>query len=209
MKKSQKLFLTFSAVLFFCGGIHAQVDSLLLGVEESPQQLLPEKMGFVKRAFWGERGVMRSLKISPLTPEGREKELRIRSAMLKVHQFLGIVTVAGMGFSIYFGQQIKSGHYEYIDEMDTYGVLTASLYGTTALLQLLAPPPLIIRKDKGGWSSIRVHKTLAYVHFAGMIATAASGIYIAREGYDKMTLHQVSAYFATASLAGAMIVMTF
>jgi hypothetical protein len=210
MKKHQKIFLIFSVLLVFSCTSRAQVDSLMLGIDESADQLLPEKMGFVKRAFWGERGLMRTLKISPLTPEGRQKELRVRRIMLKMHQFLGIVTVAAMGTSIYFGQKIKSGHYEYIDEMDTYGTVSAGLYGTTALLQLLAPPPLVIRKAKGGWSSIRVHKTLAYFHFTGVIATAVTGVNLAREGdYTKMTPHQVSAYFTTASLAGAMIVMTF
>jgi hypothetical protein len=209
MKKSKKFFLAFFALLFLSCGVRAQVDSLMQGMEESPQPLLPEKMGFVKRAFWGEHGLMRTLKISPLTQAGREKELRVRRTMLKLHQFMGIATVAGMVTSIYFGQQIKSGHYEYVHNMDVFGVTSAGLYGTTALLQLLAPPPLILRKDKGGWSSIRVHKTLAYVHFTGVIATAVSGRYLHNNGYDKITIHQVSAYFTTAALAGAMVVMTF
>lgn len=209
MKYTQKFFLLFSALLFFCCSIHAQVDSLMLGIDETPQQLLPEKMGFVKRAFWGKRGLMRTLKISPLSPAGREKELHVRRTMLKMHQFMGIATVVCMGTTIYFGQQIKSGHYEYVPEMDTFGVLSASLYGTTALLQLLSPPPLIIRKAKSGWSSIKVHRTLAYIHFTGVIATVATGRYLVKNGYDEITLHQVSAYFTTASLAGAMIVMTF
>ena len=210
MKNYQKFFLAFFALFIFCCKAYAQEDSLLLGIEESPEQLLPEKMGFVKRAFWGEHGVMRSLKISPLTPEGRQNELRVRRTMLKMHQYLGIATVATMGVSLYFGEKIKSGHYEYIDEMDTYGTLAAGLYGTTALLQLLSPPPLVIRKSTGGWSSIRVHKTLAYFHFSGMIATAVTGVALGREGdYTKMTPHQVSAYFTTVTLAGAMIVMTF
>ena len=209
MKNYRKFFLTFFVLFMVSRSSHAQEDSLLMGIEETPGQLLPERMGFVKRAFWGEHGVMRSLKISPLTPEGRQKELRVRRTMLKMHQFLGIATVAGMGVSLYFGQKIKSGHYEYIDEMDTFGTLSSGLYGTTALLQLLSPPPLIIRKSTG-WSSIRVHKTLAYLHFSGIVATAITGISLAKEGdYTKMTPHQVSAYFTTATLAGAMIVMTF
>ena len=209
MNKPQKFFLVLFISLFSCCSIYAQVDSLLLGFDETPQSLLPEKMGFVKRAFWGERGLMRTLKIAPLTPGGREKELRVRKTMLKMHQFMGIVTVAAMGTSIYFGQKIKSGHYEYVDEMDVFGVTSAGLYGATALLQLLAPPPLIIRKAQSGWSSIKVHRILAYIHLAGIIVTAVSGRYLVENGYDKMSFHQVSAYFATASLAGAMIVMTF
>jgi hypothetical protein len=209
MKNIQKFFLAFSVLFLFCGKSNAQVDSLLIGIEESPQPLLPEKMGFVKKAFWGENGLMRSLKISPLTPEGRQKELRVRRTMLRMHQFFGIATVVGMGTSIYFGQKIKSGNYDYVSKMDVSGVTTAVLYGTTALLQLLAPPPLIIRKADKGWSSIQVHRTLAYVHLTAIIATAVSGRYLVKNGYDNMTFHQVSAYVATASLAGAMIVMTF
>src|SRR5258706_14639270 len=109
MKTTQKFFIVFAMLLIFSNGVKSQVYSLQLGVEESPQQLLAEKMGFVKKAFWGEHGLMRTLKISPLTPEGRQKELRVRRTMLKMHQFLGIVTVAAMGTTIYFGQQVKSG----------------------------------------------------------------------------------------------------
>lgn len=205
----KKFFPAFFVLLVFYCSVHAQVDSLLLGVEETPEQLLPQKMGFVKKAFWGEHGVMRSLKISPLTPEGRQKELRTRRTMLKIHQFMGIATVACMATTIYFGQQIKSGNYEYVPKMDAFGVSSAVLYGTTALLELLAPPPLIIRKAQSGWSSIQVHKTLSYIHFTGVIMTVASGRYIMKNGYDKLTIHQVSAYLTTAALAGAMIVMTF
>lgn len=209
MKKHHKFFLTLTVLLCFYCRVHAQVDSLLLGVEESPDQLLPQKMGFVKKAFWGEHGLMRTLKISPLTPEGRQKELRVRRTMLKIHQFMGIATVAAMGTSIYFGQKIKSGDYTYVHKMDVAGVTSGGLYVTTALLQLLSPPPLLIRKASTGWSSIQVHRKLAYVHFTGVIFTVASGRYLHANGYDKITVHQVSAYFTTAALAGAMVVMTF
>jgi hypothetical protein len=204
-----KIFFLF-LFLILSDGIKAQVDSLMMGMEEAPaQQLLPEKMGFVKKAFWGEHGLMRSLKISPLTPEGRQKELRTRHTMLKMHQFVGIATVGGMLVSIYYGQQIKNGKYQYVKQMDVMGFTAVGLYATTGLLQLLAPPPLIIRKSKGSWSSIKVHRTLAYVHFTGMIATPALGYYLHKHGYNLITYHQVSAYLTTAALASAMVVMTF
>jgi hypothetical protein len=205
----KKVFLVF-IFLVFSGSIKAQVDSLLLGMEDtSSQQLLPEKMGFVKKAFWGEHGLMRTLKISPLTAEGRQKELRVRHTMLKVHQFMGIATVAGMLTTIYYGQQIKSGNYKFIKRKDVAAGITVSCYTITGLMQLLAPPPLIIRKSTGGWSSIKVHRTLAYVHFTGMMVTPLLGIYLHNHGYDLITYHQVSAYVTTAALATAMIVMTF
>ena len=185
-------------------------DSLLFAGTELPEQpLLPEKMGFVKRAFWGEHGLMRKLKISPLTPEGRQKELRTRHTMLKIHQFMGIVTLDGMIATIYFGQQIKNGKYEYAKQMDTYGLITVGCYAATGLLQLLSPPPLIIRKAKGGWSSIKIHRRLAYIHFTGMLLTPALGIYLKHNGYDSIAYHQTAAYITTAALAGAMVVMTF
>src|SRR5260221_9520484 len=109
MKTTQKFFIVFAMLLIFSNGVKAQVDSLLLGVEESPQQLLPEKRGFVKKAFWGEHGLMRTLKISPLPPENRQKELGIRHTMLKIHQFMGIVTVGAMFTTVYFGEKVKSG----------------------------------------------------------------------------------------------------
>ena len=205
----KKLFFLY-LLLISCGSIKAQVDSLIIGIEEtSPQQLLPEKMGFVKKTFWGEHGLMRTLKISPLTADGRQKELRVRRAMLKVHQFMGFATVGATITTIYFGEQIKNGKYEYIKQKDAAAVISVGCYAATGLLQLLAPPPLVIRKATGGWSSIRVHKTLAYIHFTGMVITPALGFYLHQKGYDLITYHRVSAYITTAALTGAMIVMTF
>lgn len=205
----KKIFLTF-IFLVFSNGIRAQVDSLMLGIDETATgQLLPEKMGFVKKAFWGEHGLMRTLHISPLTSEGRQKELRVRRTMLKAHQFLGIATVGGMLTTIYYGQQIKNGRYEYLERKDAAAVITVGSYAVTGLLQLLSPPPLVIRKAKGGWSSIKIHRTLAYVHLTGMIVTPLLGVYLHYKGYDLITYHQVSAYVTTAALASAMIVMTF
>lgn len=204
-----KFFIVFLFVVF-SNGIKAQVDSLMLGIEETEeQQLLPEKMGFIKRGLWGEHGLMRTLKISPLTPEGRQKELRVRHTMLKVHQFMGIATVASMITTIYLGEQIKDGRYEYIKQKDVAAVISVGCYATTGLLQLLSPPPLVIRKSTGGWSSIRIHKTLAYIHLTGMLVTPVLGIYLHRQGYDTIKYHQVSAYITTAALTSAMIVMTF
>jgi hypothetical protein len=89
------------------------------------------------------------------------------------------------------------------------GWIAAGCYAYTALNQLLSPPPLIIRKAKGGFSSIKIHRTLAYVHFTGMLVTTSLGIYMQSHGYDLINEHQVSAYVTTAALSSAMIVMTF
>src|SRR5690242_880125 len=123
-----KFFLVFLFVIF-SNSIKAQVDSLMLGMEDTThQQLLPEKMGFIKRGFWREHGLMRTLKISPLTPEGRQKELSVRHTMLKVHQFMGIATVAGMITTIYLGEQIKNGKYEYTKQKDVAAGITVGSY---------------------------------------------------------------------------------
>jgi hypothetical protein len=196
--------------VIFSNCIKAQVDSLMLGMDETIQQpLLPEKMGFVKRGLWGEHGLMRTLKISPLTPEGRQKELRVRHTMLKMHQFMGIATVGGMITTIYLGEQVKGGKYQYTHEKDVAAGITVGCYAVTGLLQLLSPPPLVIRKSKGGWSSIKVHRTLAYIHLTGMVVTPTLGLYLHKQGYDLVNYHEVSAYITTAALASAMIVMTF
>jgi hypothetical protein len=92
---------------------------------------------------------------------------------------------------------------------------TMIAYGTTFLLQFLAPPPVIIRKNKG-WSNMKAHKTLAYLHFTGMVATPIIGRMIYGSSSlengksdDLKKFHQISGYITTGLYTGAMVVMKF
>jgi hypothetical protein len=198
-------------------------DDLLLqelGANEIKQSLLPEGMGVIKRSLWSEKGLMRKFSFFELTPEKREREIIVRRRMLQTHQALGFVALGGMIGSCITGQimiNTNSGEtQEKVKPLHDLAVTTTMIaYGATALLQLLAPPPIIIRKN-AGWSNMKAHRTLAYLHFSGMLLTPIAGqlMYgsasLQNENSDKLrNFHQVSGYITTALFAGAVIVMKF
>jgi hypothetical protein len=79
----------------------------------------------------------------------------------------------------------------------------------TGLLSVLSPPPLIRRDET---STTTIHKTLAWVHAAGMILTPILGLAINKRGTsisDKAHYHQIAAYITTAVFAASMIIITF
>ncbi|MCF8317255.1 MAG: hypothetical protein K9I02_00780, partial [Haliscomenobacter sp.] len=54
--------------------VGAQTDSLDLLLQlgsEEPVELIPKRMIFTQRMLWGEKGLMRTLKVAPLTDHGR------------------------------------------------------------------------------------------------------------------------------------------
>ena len=63
-------------------------------IDSIDQRLLPDRMLFTQRLLWGEKGAMRFFKRYELTPENREKELKLRRKFLITHQILGYVTLA-------------------------------------------------------------------------------------------------------------------
>lgn len=88
-----------SLALHFAKGQDIDVDELLGDIEEVEEtQLLPEKMLFTQRAFWGQNGLYRKIGIAPkvLTAESRENELKARRVMFRVHQITGLLTAGWM-----------------------------------------------------------------------------------------------------------------
>jgi cytochrome b561 len=163
---------------------------------------------------------MRHTNYFKLTPENREREIQIRRKMLVAHQFLGFVTLGTMVGSAVTGQIMISTNSGRTQEKikPIHKALTTSTiisYTTTALLQMLAPPPIIIRKNKG-WSNVKAHRTLAYIHFTGMVLTPIAGqlMYgsasLKNDKSDQLRkFHQVAGYFTTGLFASAVLVMKF
>ncbi|MDA7777773.1 hypothetical protein N8902_00710, partial [Flavobacteriaceae bacterium] len=153
--------------------------------------------------LWGEKGLMRKTQWSPLTLEQREKELKIRRKMLKAHQIIGFVTLAGMIAQGVFGSQLyeNRGNYSKYKLHKRVGNLTSISYFTGAGLSLFAPPPLVSKKTKG-LSSAQAHKYLASIHFSAMVATN-----VLAENNRK--LHRAAAYTAFGSYAAAILVFKF
>jgi len=174
-------------------------------------RLLPDNLSFFERAMWGESGFMRGVGIaSPLTPDVRKHELSVRRTMLTAHQIGGFVTLGLMATTVYFGQRyLDHGQRNDRDMHQTFVAATIASYAATGLLAILAPPPLI-RRDE--FSTTTLHKTLAWIHVAGMIITPILGAAISKRGssyYDQARFHQVSAYITTAVFAASMIIITF
>jgi hypothetical protein len=107
-----------------------------------------------------------------------------RTHMLKVHQRLGLITLAPMYASVLVAGGAKS-HYTHgsttptitppsdanVDLHAALGSLTATLYGATAYYAIRAPKIAGV-KPKG---AIRVHKALVWIHGPGMILTPILG----------------------------------
>ena len=184
--------------------LQAQEDLFAELEIEAPQEelLLPSRMVFTQKFLWGEKGLFRKAGISPLNIEQREEELKVRRSMLKVHQIIGYLTLAGMLTQGFLGGKLynnwERGLY---NTHKTVGNLTTLSYFTGAGLSLFSPPPLINKKYKG-LNSIKAHKYLASIHFSAMVATS---IYKKRN----IKIHKYSAYTAVGSFAAAVLVFKF
>lgn len=167
---------------------------------ESPP-LLPERMMVTQKLLWGEKGILRTSGIAPLTMEQRQKELKLRRTLLTTHQVLGYTTLAAMVAQGIIGGKLYNGDNSLYQLHKDMGTAVNIGYFTTAGLSLFAPPPLINKKVKG-FSSIKAHKTLATVHFSAMLVT---NIY-----KDKnRDIHKSAAYTAFGSYAMAVLVFKF
>lgn len=183
----------------------AQDDLLgdLMKTQDTTTALLPQKMLFTQRIFWGEKGLLRQ--ISPLNAANRTKELKLRRGMLVTHQILGFATLGGMiGQGIVGSRLYKATGNNYSNLKDIHEGLGAAVnitYSTTAVMSLFTPPPLINRDKK--FSSIRIHKWLSVVHMSGMIATNLLA------GTKHKALHRAAAYTTFASFGAAVIAIKF
>ncbi len=200
-------FLMINIFLLMLTPLHlfSQSEDLFSSIRQdaqSDESLLPDRMVFTQKFLWGQKGLFRKIGISPLNLEQREKELKIRRSMLKVHQIIGYLTLAGMVTQGFLGGKLynswERGLYR---THKTVGNLTTLSYFTGAGLSLFSPPPLINKKYKG-LNSIKAHKYLASIHFSAMLAT---GIYKNRN----TKIHKYSAYTAVGSFAAAVLVFKF
>ncbi|MEZ0485732.1 hypothetical protein [Fibrella aquatica] len=187
-------------------------DDLLGSLTDSlaAAPLLPDHMLLSQRLFWGKKGLLRIANVSPLTVEGRSKELKVRRTMLKLHQIAGFVTLAGfIGQGILGSQLYKAGANDYFRLRNLHENMATAInlsYATTALLSLMAPPPAV--GQRRGLSTIKLHKYLAVVHMAGMIATNVLASKI-RENPELKPYHRTAAYTTFGAFATAIIVLKF
>lgn len=204
----RKLLLAFIMIFSF-SSVSAQDTDLLKQLqqeEKTDTALLPPKIIFTQRIFWGEKGLFRSWGWAPLTVEQRKKEMQTRRFMLKAHQVLGFVTLGGMVAQGIVGSQLYNGK---TDLKDTHEALATGInitYSMGALMSLFAPPPLVNR-DKG-LTSLRMHKWLAVVHMSGMIATNILAGQIDNNP-DLKPIHRAVAFTTFAAYTAAVVVIKF
>ena len=178
-----------------------ELFDLIITDENATPQLLPERMIFTQRIFWGEKGILRKTGIAPLNLKNREKELKLRRSFLKTHQILGYATLGTMIAQGIIGGKLYNGDYSLYKTHKTMGKVVNAGYFTGAALSLFSPPPLTNKKTKG-FSSIKAHKFLANIHFTAMILTNVVAD-------DNKKAHKAAAYTAFASYATAVIVFKF
>ncbi|HWS00943.1 MAG TPA: hypothetical protein VN249_10035 [Prolixibacteraceae bacterium] len=172
--------------------------------------LLPDKIMFTQRIFWGEKGLMRTFNAFELTPEKRQAELRVRRTMLVSHQILGFITLGGMVAQGFVGAKLYNAtgsDYERLKE--THEAIATGIeigYFTTAGLSLFAPPKMV--NERKGYSSIKLHKGLAMIHFTGMITTMVLAGQL-EDNPDLKPWHRAAAYTTFGAYAASMIVIKF
>ena len=194
------IFFTLISSLIF--GQEKDLFSDLRLESEVDISLLPKRMVFTQKLFWGENGLLRKINLSPLNEKQRQKELKLRRVMLKTHQIIGFVTLAGMITQGFLGGKLyKNWNIDRYNAHKTIGNLTSVSYFTGAGLSLFSPPPLINKKYKG-LNSIKAHKYLASLHFSAMIATNFFK-------NKNRKIHKYSAYTAVGSFAAAIMVFKF
>lgn len=212
-----------SFLLFATLNLQAQVDSTqidtpvdttasfdllsdITSTQTDTMALLPDHFLFTQRMLWGERGALRNLDYFELSPQERERELKIRRTMLVTHQTLGMLTLAGMIAQGFVGASLYNGN---VGIKDFHEGLAAGVnigYVTTMSLALFAPPKML--NERKGYSSIKVHKALAMVHISSMIATNILAGMVSGNP-SLRPYHRAAAYTAFGAFAASMIIIKF
>ena len=119
---------------------------------------------------------LEDLGISPSQSKGNAREQALldrRSHMLKIHQRLGLITIAPLGAAL-ITSAFAGGRETSRASRDAHAALgsaTAGMYVSTAYFAIRAPK-IPGTRTRG---PIRLHKTLAWIHGPGMVLTPILG----------------------------------
>ncbi|MBN2236128.1 MAG: hypothetical protein JW729_01125 [Bacteroidales bacterium] len=202
--------ISFTLAFLLSFQLQAQTENNLLdnlnGTSNENTDLLPSHFIITQKIMWGEKGLMRNFNRFELTPEKRQRELKLRRTMLVTHQVMGFVTLGGMvaqgivGAKLYNGKTNLKGTHEALAAGVNIG------YFTTTSLSLFAPPKMV--NERKGYSSIKLHKALAIIHLSSMIATNILAGQV--ESNPNLTpYHRAAAFTAFGSFAVSMMVIKF
>ena len=168
-----------------------------------------EFMPLHTRILWGEKGLIRKMN---LAPETRRAELKLRTKMLQNHQKLAMVSLGLLAYQYSLGQQVIDCGFaqKYTSAHRKYSTVTWGFYMTSASLSYFAPPALVYEKRV---SSMKIHRWLSYIHFAGMIALPVLGKNISKSGYElsATNLHQdvATVTFVSMILSGLLTILPY
>ena len=119
---------------------------------------------------------LEDLGITPSQAKGNAREQALldrRSHMLKIHQRLGLITIAPLGATL-VTSAFAGGRQTSRTSRDLHaalGTATVGMYFTTAYFAIRAPK-IPGTRTRG---PIRLHKTLAWIHGPGMVLTPILG----------------------------------
>ncbi len=135
--------------------------------------------------------------------------LNKRTEMLKMHQRLGLITVAPLVADLITGpmakakgknsQTIQEPTQTNLDLHAALGSTTAALYFTTASFAIFAPK--VPGTHKHG--AIRLHEALAFVHGPGMILTPVLGAVAFSQEQNGEKVHGIASAHGAVAIATA------
>ena len=136
---------------------------------------------------------LEDLGITPSQAKGSAREQALldkRTHMLKIHQRLGLITIAPLVATI-IASSMAGGRHATATGRDVHGALgtlTAGMYFTTAYFAIRAPtiPGTATR------GPIRLHKALAWIHGPGMILTPILGAMAFNQESNGQKVHGIA-----------------
>lgn len=150
------------------------------------------------------------LGITPQQTQGDPKlqaKLNKRTEMLKIHQRLGLITLAPMAATLITGpmakakgrngQTITEPTNANLDFHAALGGATAAMYFSTAYFAVFAPK--IPGNPKHG--AIRLHEALAFVHGPGMILTPILGAMAFQQEQNGEKTHGIASLHGPVAIA--------
>ena len=208
MKIKIQLIYCFCSIILSVGFLFCQQE-----IPEDKHAYLPKNMTSWEHMMWGKEGLIRKHIYDPGDPV---KEMKLRVKMLQTHQKLGLLTLAMLSNQSWMGWELnEKGYDEGLQRRHRIlGFSTFGVYMTTAGFSLFAPPA---QKKKKGLYSIKLHKTLAWIHFTGMLIQPWLGIYAGscnkytffedfdNCGKDLGTLHNTVGMITTVSFSLAFL----
>ena len=171
---------------------------------QAKDSLLPSQYLFTQRWLWGENGSKRKNGKYPLTLEGRQHEMDIRANLNKWHRIAGYTALVGIAASGVTGQMLSDGNENARTYHQIFTGITDLSYISSLALAAFSPPPMKDRES--GFTKVNIHRTLAIIHGASMLATNVLSAFLPNNP-DLVPYHRAAAITAFSTLFAATIVI--